>query len=131
MAHYAELNKDNVVINKKTACDENVWNGEVEWEKETGQVHKRTSYNTKGGIYHDPETNEPSSDQSKSFRKNYAGIGYTYDETRDAFISPKPYESWTLNEESCFWKSPVPYPNDDKRYAWNEDTQQWDLAFNE
>ena len=127
MAHYAVLDENNIVVQLKTACDENVWDGEVEWEKETGLVHKRTSYNTRGGVYYTPNTNEPSSDQSKSFRKNYAGIGYTYDETRDAFISQKPYPSWALNEESCLWNSPVPHPNDGKRYAWNEETQSWDL----
>ena len=127
MAYYAVLDENNIVINMKSAGDENDWNGEVEWEKETGQVHKRTSYNTRGGIHYDPETNEPSADQSKAFRKNYAGIGYTYDSQRDAFIPPKPYSSWTLNEETCLWDSPVPYPTDGERYTWNEENQTWDL----
>ena len=90
----------------------------------------QTSYNTRGGVHYDPETNEPSTDQSKAFRKNYAGIGYTYDKTRDAFIPPKPYESWTLNEETCLWDSPVPYPEDGQIYNWNEETQTWDLLEN-
>ena len=128
MAYYAVLDENNIVIDMKSTGHENDWNGEVEWKKETGQVHKRTSYNTRGGIHYDPETNEPSVDQSKAFRKNYAGLGYTYDESRDAFIPPKPYESWTLNEETCLWDSPVPYPTDGEMYTWNEETQTWDLV---
>ena len=126
MAYYAVLDENNVVIGMKTAGHENDWNGEVEWEKETGQVHKRTSYNTRGGVHYDPETREPSTDQSKAFRKNYAGIGYSYDETRDAFIPPKPYPSWILNEEKCFWEPPVAYPTDGQNYTWNEESQAWD-----
>jgi hypothetical protein len=131
MAYYAVLDENNIVINMKSAGDENDWNGEVEWEKETGQVHKRTSYNTRGGIHYDPETNEPSVDQSKAFRKNYAGLGYTYDSQRDAFIPPKPYESWILNEETCLWDSPIPYPEDGEMHTWNEETQTWDLVIND
>ena len=85
----------------------------------------QTSYNTRGGVHYKPESNEPSSDQSKALRKNYAGIGYTYDRERDAFISPKPYESWLLNDDMCLWEAPVPYPNDGKSYYWDEDTQSW------
>ena len=59
--------------------------------------------------------------------KNYAGIGYTYDESRDAFIPPKPYDSWTLNETSCLWEAPVAYPDDGQQYSWNEETTTWDL----
>ena len=62
---------------------------------------------------------------SNSIRKNYAGVGYTYDSTRDAFYAPQPYNSWTLNEDTCQWESPVPYPEDDKVYNWNEDTTNW------
>jgi hypothetical protein len=60
-----------------------------------------------------------------NFRKNYAGIGYTYDETRDAFYTPQPYPSWTLNETTCQWEAPTPYPDDDGRYTWNEETLSW------
>jgi hypothetical protein len=63
-----------------------------------------------------------------SFRKNYAGIGYSYDPDRDAFIPPKPYDSWVLNEETCLWEAPIPYPDDGKPYDWNEETQSWDLV---
>ena len=90
----------------------------------------QTSYNTRGGVHYDPETNEPSTDQSKALRKNYAGTGFTYDKTRDAFIPPQPYPSWTLNEETCLWDSPVPYPEDGQIYNWNEETQTWDLLEN-
>tara|TARA_R110000803_G_scaffold41460_1_gene89071 strand:+ start:1780 stop:2097 length:318 start_codon:yes stop_codon:yes gene_type:complete len=64
---------------------------------------------------------------SGSFRKNYAGIGYTYDQTRDAFIPPKPYPSWTLIEDTCLWEAPIAYPNNGKRYSWNEENQRWDI----
>jgi len=82
-------------------------------------VWKQTSYNTKGGVHNNGGT---------PFRKNHAGIGYTYDETRDAFISPKPYNSWILNEDTCLWESPVAYPTGDEKYTWNELTLSWDLV---
>jgi len=91
----------------------------------------QTSYNIRGGIHYKPNTNEPSTDQSKALRKNYAGTGFTYDKTRDAFIPPQPYPSWTLNEETCLWDSPVPYPTDGELYIWNEETQTWDLVIND
>lgn len=125
MSHYAELNNSNQVVNVKTGPDESTFNGESWYLLKFGTVHKRTSYNTYGGIHYDPETREPSADQSKAFRKNYAGIGYTYDEFRDAFIPPKLYPSWILNEESCLWEPPVAYPDDGKMYNWNEETQTW------
>ena len=86
----------------------------------------QTSYNTRGGVHYKPNTNEPSDDQSKALRKNYAGIGYTYDSTRDAFIPPQPFNSWTLNEETCLWDSPVAYPADGKLYKWNEELVNWE-----
>ena len=122
MAHFAKLNAENYVIFVTVARDEDE-NREVEISQETGEIYKRTSYNTRGGVHY---TNGiPSQDQSKAFRKNYAGIGYYYDPIRDAFIPPKPFPSWTLNEESCLWDSPVPYPSDGKRYTWNEDILNW------
>ena len=81
-------------------------------------IWKQTSYNTVGGIH---------SNGGTPFRKNHAGIGYTYDEDRDAFISKKPYNSWILNEQTCNWESPVAYPTDGQRYNWNESTKTWDL----
>jgi hypothetical protein len=85
----------------------------------------QTSYNTRGGIHYQPNTNTPSEDQTKALRKNYAGIGFTYDATRDAFIPPQPFASWTLNEDSCLWEAPVAYPNDGNMYRWDEDTTTW------
>ena len=123
MAHYAYLNENNIVT--QVIVGKNEGEDGIDWEEYYGA--KRTSYNTKGGIYYDSATNEPSEDQTKAFRKNYAGIGYTYDEIRDAFIPPKPYNSWILNEQSCLWEAPVPYPNDNKYYEWNEETQNWKL----
>jgi|TARA_R100000479_G_scaffold13537_1_gene5340 hypothetical protein len=86
----------------------------------------QTSYNTRGGVHYDPETGEPSADQSKALRKNYAGIGFKYDVQRDAFIEPKPFESWTLNETSCLWEPPVAMPSEGEGYQWNETEQRWE-----
>jgi len=83
----------------------------------------QTSYNTRGGVHYSPETGEP--DGGEALRKNYAGIGFTYDQTRDAFIPPQPFASWTLNEDSCLWEAPVAMPDDGKRYTWDEDTTAW------
>ena len=85
----------------------------------------QTSYNTRGGIHYQPNSQEPSIDQSKALRKNYAGIGFAYDAARDAFIPPKPYPSWTLDETTCLWESPVLCPNDEKMYTWNEEKLCW------
>ena len=87
----------------------------------------QTSYNTRGGIHYGQD-GKP--DGGTALRKNYAGIGYTYDEDRDAFIPPKPYDSWLLDEDTCIWKSPTPYPDDEKRYVWNEGNQTWELVEN-
>jgi len=129
MAHYAFLNMQNIVTEVIVGKDET--DGSTNWEMHYGnfreQVCKRTSYNTRGGVYYDPTTGQPAEDQSKAFRKNYAGIGYTYDETRDAFIPPKPFDSWILNEDSCLWEAPVAMPDDGQKYSWNEETTSWDL----
>jgi len=89
----------------------------------------QTSYNTRGGVHYNSETNTPSDDQTKALRKNYAGLDYTYDRQRDAFIPPKEYANWTLNEDTCLWEAPTPMPTDapdGTYYAWNEDDQQWE-----
>ena len=91
----------------------------------------QTSYNTRGGVHYQPDSWIPSEDQSKALRKNYAGIGFTYDSQRDAFIEPKLFASWTLNEQTCQWEAPVPHPNDGKRYYWSESTTSWVLAPNQ
>ena len=88
----------------------------------------QTSYNTKGGKHYDPETGEE--DDKPPLRKNYAGIDYYYDENRDAFIPPQPFPSWILNEDTCWWEAPVPYPKmideeDDIEYIWNEQEKNW------
>ena len=91
----------------------------------TGDTYRQTSYNTRGGVHYDPVTGQPSADQTKAFRKNYAGIGYRYDIDRDAFIPPKPYPSWVLNEDTCLWDAPVPMPSDGNMYQWDEATTSW------
>jgi hypothetical protein len=88
----------------------------------------QTSYNTRGGIHYDPVTGEPSGDQSKSLRKNFAVVGYIYDNHLDAFIAPKPYNTWVLNQETGCWEAPLPYPQDDNKYVWDEDKLSWILV---
>lgn len=112
MAHYAFLDSTNLVTEVIVGRDEwEIVDDISDWEAHYGeiraQVCKRTSYN--GNI-----------------RKNYAGIGFTYDETRDAFIAPKPFASWLLNEDTCQWTSPIPYPEGELMYSWNEELQDWD-----
>lgn len=116
MAHFAKVHNgivtNVIVLNEEDAATFD--------DGEPG-VWVQTSYNTKGGQH--PE--------GRPLRKNYAGIGYTYDEQRDAFIPPKPFESWLLNEDTCLWDPPVPYPTDvgteenPKFYVWNEETVSW------
>jgi hypothetical protein len=118
MAHYAFLDENNIVTEVIVGKDE----GEegVDWEAHygafRGQTCKRTSYNTLGGAH---------SSGGTPYRKNYAGIGYTYDAGRDAFIAPKPYASWLLDEDTCLWNAPVPYPDDGNIYTWDEATLAW------
>lgn len=85
----------------------------------------QTSYNTRGGVHYNAETGEPSADQTKALRKNYAGIGFSFDRERDAFIPPKPFASWLLDDTTCLWGAPVAYPDDGKRYTWDEATTSW------
>lgn len=125
MAHYAFLNENNIVIQVIVGKDEGTMDWEQFYSMEVGMACKRTSYNTRGGIHYDPNTNQPSADQSKAFRKNYAGIGYSYDPQRDAFIPPKPFPSWLLDEQSCEWMAPVPMPTEGGPYIWDEETQSW------
>ena len=126
MAHFAKLDENNVVIFVTVGRDED--NGlEAELSARTGDIYKQTSYNTHGGVH---------SLGGTPFRKNYAGLGYIYDAQRDAFIPPKPYNSWVLDESTCLWNSPVAYPTDvgtpeaPKMYTWNEETKAWDLVTN-
>lgn len=116
MAHYAELNHESIVTQVIPGWDENVRSGmEQLLLAQTGNIWKRTSYNTFGGQH--PE--------GKPFRKNYAGIGFKYDAQRDAFIPPQPFPSWTLNEDTCLWDAPVPMPTDGQSYSWDENTTSW------
>ncbi len=120
MAHFAKVNNgivEQVIVAEPEFFDTFVDSSPGQWIQ--------TSYNTRGGVHYNPDTNEPSADQSKALRKNYAGIGYGYDATRDAFIPPKPYASWVLDEQTCLWNAPVPYPTDGKRYQWDEATTSW------
>ena len=118
MAHYAFLDSNNIVTEVITGKDEG--EGGIDWEQYygefRGQVCKQTSYNTYGGVHRNGGT---------QLRKNYAGIGYTYDAIRDAFIAPKPFASWLLNETSCIWEAPTPMPIDEKVYSWNEEQLAW------
>lgn len=117
MPHYAKV-LDNKVVNVLSAeAPPSIDDSPGEWIE--------TSYNTRGGVHYDPSTGQPSADQSKILRKNYAGIGYEYNLDRDAFIPPQPYPSWTLNETSCLWEAPVAMPSDGKMYDWDEDSGSW------
>tara|TARA_R110000787_G_scaffold66297_1_gene148979 strand:+ start:1501 stop:1875 length:375 start_codon:yes stop_codon:yes gene_type:complete len=123
MAHYAFLDSNNIVTDVIVGRDESdtSQDWEVYYGNIRGQTCKRTSYNTRGGIH---------SGDGVPFRKNYAGIGYSYDSTRDAFIIQKPFDSWTLNEDTCWWEAPVAYPTDYNglNYSWNELNQTWDIV---
>ena len=110
MAHFAKIENGivtQVIVAEQDVIDSGVFGNPEYWVQ--------TSYNTRGGVH--PE--------GRPLRKNYAGIGYSYDSQRDAFIPPKPYNSWVLNEFSCLWESPIPYPNNDNSYFWDEETQSW------
>ena len=114
MAHFAKLNSDNIVervevVSNDVATTEKAGVDFLNNFYDTNDVWKQTSYN--GNI-----------------RKNYAGVGYTYDETKDAFISPKSFNSWILNDDTCRWEAPVAYPDDGELYTWNEDTTSWDAV---
>ena len=113
MAHFAKLGVGNIierveVVSNDIATDEQTGVDFLNTLYGTIDTWKQTSYN--GNI-----------------RKNFAGIGYSYDQTRDAFIPPKPFNSWTLDEDTCLWEAPVAYPDDGQAYTWNETDQQWDL----
>jgi len=113
MAHFAKLGVGNIVeqvfvVSNDIAITEQAGSDFINKLYNTRDVWKQTSYNG-------------------NFRKNFAGIGYQYDQTRDAFIPPKPYNSWVLNENTCLWEAPVAYPTDSQKYNWNETTKNWDL----
>ena len=114
MAHFAKLGVGNKILTVEVVSNDIAINEQAGVDflnnlHGTNDVWKQTSYN--GNI-----------------RKNFAGIGYKYDQTRDAFIAPKPFNSWILNETTCRWEAPVAKPDDDNRYTWNEETTTWDLV---
>ena len=112
MSHFAQIDENNIVtqvlVIEQDVVDTGLFGNPSSWIQ--------TSYNTSGGVHKLGGT---------PLRKNYAGIGYTYDRTRDAFIPPQPYTSWTLDDTTCLWQAPVAHPTDDKRYEWNEATVSW------
>ena len=129
MAHFAKINTDNIVVDVVVVKDNEILIDGAENEQKgvnflnntfehTNYIWKKTSYNTYGNVHMGGGT---------PYRKNYACMGYTYDEDRDAFIPPKPFNSWTLNETTCLWEAPVEWPGDGKRYKWNEENRSWDL----
>lgn len=132
MAHYAFIDENNAVVEVIVGRDEDeVVDGISDWEeyyssKREGLTAVRTSYNTHGNVYYDPETKEPAEDQSKAFRKNYAGYNYIYNSDLDAFIPPKPFDSWVLDEETCVWEAPVARP--EGHYIWDEEAGSWVAA---
>ena len=122
MSHFAKLDENNIVTFVTVGRQED--DGlEEELNARTGDVYRQTSYNTYGGIHY--TDGEPSEDQAQAFRFNAAGIGFTYDEARDAFIPPTPHPSWVLDEATCLWVAPIDYPADGGQYVWDEETTDW------
>ncbi len=126
MAHFAKI--ENNIVTKVIVAEPEFFNTFVD---DTPGTWIQTSYNTRGGVHYQPNSNIPSEDQSKALRKNYAGKGYTYDKNRDAFIPPKPFNSWILNEDTCLWNPPVAIPatelEDNQYYFWNESIINWEI----
>ena len=111
MAHYAKVEND--LVTQVIVAEPEFFNTFV--DSSPGKWIQ-TSYNTYGGVH---------SNGGTPLRKNWAGVGFTYDATKDAFIAPQPYSSWTLNNTTCLWEAPTAYPDDGKKYTWNEDTTAW------
>lgn len=133
MAHYAFLDESNKVTHVIVGADEYAPTADGRtWEQVyagiVGQACKRTSYNTRAGVHYNDE-NEP--DGGEAFRMNYASIGFTYDQSRDAFIPPKPYESWLLDETTCTWVAPFPEPDHGGPWYWDEADQSWTASEDE
>jgi hypothetical protein len=127
MSHWAEIDENNLVI-RTVVGDNNDPNGDEGYQwliDNLGGTWVKTSYNAFGGKWRNPASNEITN--NPGFRKNYGAAGYTYNEALDAFIAPKPFESWILNEETCLWEPPVEHPENIEGYIWEwlEDSQQW------
>lgn len=121
MAHYAKVKNDivtQVIVAEAEFFDTFVDTEPGKWVQ--------TSYNTRGGVHYEPNSTTASSDQSKALRKNYAGVGFVYDSDKDAFYEPQPYPSWTLNDTTCIWESPIAKPDDGNGYYWDESAYQAD-----
>ena len=119
MAHFAKLDSDNTVIHVSVVDNWNITDGSGNESEAIGVAYLKS--------IHGADTNWKQTSYNGNIRKNYAGIGMTYDAGRDAFISPKPYPSWVLNETTCRWESPTPMPTEEgKFYTWNEETVSWD-----
>lgn len=119
MAHFAQLDKNNVVINVIVVGNNDCLDSNGNESELVGIAFCKDIIGN--------DTSWVQTSYNANFRKNYAGIGYTYDVVRDAFIPPSPYKSWILQEETCQWAPPIPYPNDDNRYFWNESNTNWEL----
>lgn len=120
MAHFAKVVNGKVVkviVAEQEIIDSGHLGDQSQWFQ--------TSYNTRGGVHYDPNTGEPSADQTKAIRKNFAGVDYNYSPILDAFYPPQPHVSWTLNEDTCLWEPPVAKPIDDKLYLWDEEQLNW------
>ena len=118
MPHFAKI-ENGIVTNVIVIDEETLQLGH--WGDPSS--FKQTSYNSRGGVHYNPETNEPSG--KPHLRFNYAGLGYSYDAQRDAFIPPKPFDSWVLNESTCLWDAPTPMPTNGHLYTWDESTVSW------
>ena len=123
MGHFAEVDPNTNIVKRVIVAEQTFIDSGAERIGDSSNWIQ-TSYNTRGGVHYAPDTNTP--DGGVALRKNYAGAGYTYDKARDAFIPKKKYQSWTLNEDTCDWEAPTPYPGDGKGYTWNEDTKAWE-----
>jgi len=119
MASFAKLNSENIVERVESVVNEVL-------KDSNGIEQEQLGINFLKSLY-GQDTNWKQTSYNNNIRKNYAGIGYTYDSNRDAFISPKPFNSWILNESTCSWNAPIPYPTDGQRYSWNEENQNWTL----
>ena len=127
MAHFAQLDENNIVLRVIVVSDDDAVDGEVFCNNLLGGRWKQTSYNTRGGVHYAPHTQRQTPDDGVALRKNYAGKGYVFDDGRDAFMTAQPYPSWTLDENTCYWKPPVPKPSPDPGgyYNWDEPTVNW------
>ena len=125
MGHFAKI--EGGIVTFVTVSRDEDDDRELEISAQTGETYRRTSYNTRGGVHYGPD-GEPSADQSKAFRYNYAGLGWSFDPDfgpDGAFIPPQPFPSWTLNTDTALWDAPAPMPAEGGPWSWDEDTTSW------